>query len=109
MDDVEVGAADGFVVDLAALVTAVGTSDGCHIHAFFDEVSVEYRVPGGGGGLHEVAAFDNLRGGIDGLDLTAPLFGHLPAELAAMFLIRAVDFDLFELPFAAEKFEVGAG
>ena len=35
VDNVEVGAADGFVVDFAALVAGVGAADGSDVHSFF--------------------------------------------------------------------------
>src|SRR6185312_12690416 len=109
MHDVEVGAADGLVVDLAALVAAVRATDGGDVHAFLDEMSVEDRVPCGRCCLHEIAAFNDSARGIGAFDCAPELPGPMRAESPAVFLVRAVDLDLVKGKLAAKEFDMGGG
>ena len=72
MHHVKIGAADGLIVDLAALVAGVRTADGGYVHSLFHPMPVEDRIPSGSRGLNEVAALHGLLRRIDSLESAGP-------------------------------------
>src|SRR5216117_2035940 len=109
MHDVNVGAADRFIIDFAPLATGVGAADRCDVGAFFHPMTIKHRIPCSRGGLDEVRALDRVFRRFGSPDMPAQPGAHGLGKLTAMLLVGTVNFDLLEAEQTAEKFQVGAG
>src|SRR5581483_7429775 len=101
-------AADGFGIDLAPLVARVRAADRGHVHAAFDPVPVEDRIPGGRGGLYEIAAFYGFAWRAYRAHLAPQLCRHRARKCAAVVLVRAENFNLIEIVLRREELEMRA-
>src|SRR6185295_219433 len=108
VDNIEIRAADRFIIDFATLVTRVGTADGRDVHAFFHPLTIEDRIPCGGCGLNHITAFHGFAWSRGGVDAARQLRTHARGKFAAVFGIRTVDLNSLKIEKAAEEFQMGA-
>ena len=104
----EIAAGHRCRVRLSAPMHAVGIGDGNHQLARLQPASLEYRLAGVGSAHDDIRALDDRAGGGDRLYFDVQGFGHFFGEAVAVLFGRAVDQDLVDRLYGANRFEVGA-